>query len=120
MEPKLVGLRDLLIEAEELRLLTLREMMHVLTPLQAAQYTVAAFEMAMAVRKLGDQEREMYSGDSSPRKAANTIWELAAQGHTLELQEELKRGKDPSGADYEGRTPLVSHSSPLDFLLSHN
>lgn len=58
MEPKLVELRDLLIAAEELWLRILWEMMHILTPLQAAQYSVTAFEMAMAVRKLGDQEQE--------------------------------------------------------------
>lgn len=58
MGTKLVELRDLLIEAEELRLRTLWEMMHILTPIQAAQYSLAAFEMAMAVRKLGDQERD--------------------------------------------------------------
>ncbi|CAM6091404.1 unnamed protein product [Calypogeia fissa] len=123
MEPKLVQLRDLLIESEELRLRTLREMMQILTPLQAAQYTVAAFEMAMAVRKLGDQEREMYGRDISPiTTGPKTIWELASQGQMSELQEALQKGVDPSAADYDGRTALhaaaaTGHTDAVTLLI---
>lgn len=84
MEPKLSGLRDLLVEAEKLRLQTLQELFAVLSPTQAAQYMVAAIEMTYAVRKLGEQVREA-QGDQC-------LW---SPGHTggLNIKEMLRVAK---------------------------
>jgi hypothetical protein len=109
MEPKLAGMRDIFVEAEKLRLRTLQELFTVLTPLQAAQYAVAALELAKALHKLGEELQEAHSGDANARSPANpgfNIWDLASQGDLGQLQEALNVGLDPSETDYEGRTPL--------------
>lgn len=70
MAPTLAGLRDLLIEAEKLRGETVQEMLNILRPFQAGQYALAAFEMAIAVQKLGNQkEGQSHSSEllSDPR-----------------------------------------------------
>lgn len=110
MEPKLAGLRDMFIEAEKLRLRTLQELLVVLTPIQAAQYTVAALEMVKAMHKLGEEFQEAHSGDTNVRSPANpglNIWDIASHGDVEQLREALDMGLDPSETDYEGRTPLV-------------
>jgi len=110
MEPKLAGLRDIFIEAEKLRLRTLQEVFLVLSPLQAAQYTVTALEMVKAMHKLGEKLQEAHSEDTNARSPANSglnIWDIASQGDVEHLQQALNMGLDPSETDYEGRTPLV-------------
>ena len=110
IEPKLAGLRDIFIEAEKLRLRTLQELFVVLSPIQAAQYTIAALEMVQAIHKLGEEFQEAHSGDANARSPGNpglNIWDIASQGDVEQLQEALGMGLDPSETDYEGRTPLV-------------
>lgn len=112
MEPKLAGMRDMFVEAEKLRLRTLQELFTLLTPLQAAQYAVAALELAKGLHKLGEELQEAHSGDANARSPANpgfNIWDLASQGDLGQLQEALNVGLDPSETDYEGRTPLVTN-----------
>ncbi|KAG0628855.1 hypothetical protein M758_1G057200 [Ceratodon purpureus] len=109
MEPKLAGLRDIFIEAEKLRLRTLQELFVVLSPIQAAQYTVAALEMVKAIHMLGEEFQEAHSGDANARSPGNpglNIWDIASQGDVGQLQEALDMGVNPSETDYEGRTPL--------------
>ncbi|KAJ7532787.1 hypothetical protein O6H91_13G020200 [Diphasiastrum complanatum] len=108
MEPKLASLRDLTVEAEQLRSQTVQEMLNILTATQAAQLIVAAFEMFLAVKKLGEDQYVLDSGGSDEinlKRAAN-VTELASQGDFSKLQESLKHGADPSVVDYDGRTPL--------------
>lgn len=110
MEPKLAGLCDIFIEAEKLRLRTLQELFIILSPIQAAQYTVAALEMVKAIHKLGEEFQDTHFGDANARSPGNpglNIWDIAAQGDLEQLQEALDLGLDPSETDYEGRTPLV-------------
>ena len=110
MEPKLLGLRDLFVEAENLRMRTLQDLFTLLSPVQAAQYTVAALEMTIAMRKLGDEVREAHSGDSKARpvgRPEKNLRDIASHGDVEELQEALDTGLDPSEADYDGRTALV-------------
>uniref|UniRef100_A0A7I4AG32 DOG1 domain-containing protein n=1 Tax=Physcomitrium patens TaxID=3218 RepID=A0A7I4AG32_PHYPA len=109
MEPKLTGLQDLFIEAEKLRLRTLQELFAVLSPIQAAQYIVAAIQVAKAFCKLGEQFQEAHSGDAngrSSRDSGSNVWDIAFQGDVKRLREALDMGLDPSDIDYEGRTPL--------------
>lgn len=106
MEPKLAGLRDLLAGAEKLRGETLRQMLNILRPAQAGQYALAAYEMTMAVKKLGNQRE---CNVQSARVALDTptnIRELASQGDANLVQKVLESGVDPSETDYDGRTPL--------------
>jgi hypothetical protein len=111
MESKLAGLRDLLIEAEKIRLQTLREMYQVLTPTQAAQYTVATFEMEIALRKLGKETRESNApGDMHPSSSGRgpiNLMEVTLRGDVAQLEEALVTGVDPSETDYNGQTALV-------------
>lgn len=53
MENKLASLHTLYMQATRLRLQTLQELQNLLTPMQAAQCVVAAFELAYAMRRLG-------------------------------------------------------------------
>ncbi|KAJ7515938.1 hypothetical protein O6H91_22G035100 [Diphasiastrum complanatum] len=108
MEPKLACLRDLLIEAEVLRFRTLEEMARILTAVQAAQFIVAAYELVVAVKNLGEQQRcsqTVMSKIGKCSKAAN-LQELASKGLIDELREALSNGANPSEADFDGRTPL--------------
>lgn len=110
IEPKLARLRDLFVEAENLRLKTLQDLFTLLSPVQAAQYTVAALEMAAAMRKLGDEVREAHSGDLKSRpqgRPEKNLRDIASHGDVEELQEALDTGLDPSEPDYDGRTALV-------------
>lgn len=109
IEPKLAGLRDLFVEAETLRLRTLQELFDVLSPIQAAQYAVAALEMAKAIHKLGAEFRNAHSGDVNARTSDNpglNIWDIACQGDVEKLQEAFNLGLNLSETDYDGRTPL--------------
>ncbi|KAH8936398.1 hypothetical protein BDL97_17G082300 [Sphagnum fallax] len=110
MESKLAGLRDLLIEAEKIRLQTLQEMYQVLTPVQAAQYTVATFEMEIALRKLGEETRESHApGDMHPSSSGRgpiNLMEVTLRGDVAQLEEALMTGVDPSETDYNGQTAL--------------
>lgn len=110
MKSKLVELRHLFIEAEKLRLQTLQELYSVLSSIQAAQYSVAALEMAKAIYKLGEIFQESHAGDANARSSGHpgvNIWEIASQGDVKKLREALDMCPDPSSTDYEGRTPLV-------------
>ena len=110
MEPKLTGLRDLFVEAEKLRLKTLQELFAILSPIQAAQYTVAALELIKAIQRLGGQFRDAYSGGANAQASGNpglNILDIASQGDLKQLQEALNMGLDVSERDYNGRTPLV-------------
>lgn len=116
MEPKLAGLRDIFIEAEKLRLRTLQELFVILSPIQAAQYTVSALEMVKAIHMLGEEFHEAHSGDANARSPGNSglnIWDIASQGDVGQLREALDMGLDPSETDYEGRTPLVCCFGPF-------
>lgn len=106
MEPKLAGLRDLLAEAEQLRGETIREMLNILRPIQAGQYALAAYEMTIAVQKLGNQREGNSHLATVPTGAPTNIRELASQGDFDRLQRALESGIDPSEPDYDGRTPL--------------
>ncbi|XP_024370995.1 uncharacterized protein [Physcomitrium patens] len=109
MKSKLVELRHLFIEAEKLRLQTLQELYSVLSSIQAAQYSVAALEMAKAIYKLGEIFQESHAGDANARSSGHpgvNIWEIASQGDVKKLREALDMCPDPSSTDYEGRTPL--------------
>ncbi|KAI5063429.1 hypothetical protein GOP47_0021976 [Adiantum capillus-veneris] len=106
MEPKLAGLRDLLAEAEQLRGETIQEMLQILRPIQAGQYALAAYEMTMAVRKLGNQREGKSHLAAVSSGAPTNIRELASQGDVDLLAKALETGVDPSEPDYDGRTPL--------------
>lgn len=106
MESKLAGLRDLLAEAEKLRGETIREILNILRPIQAGQYALAAYDMTMAVKKLGNQREGNIQSACVAGGAPTNIRELASQGDVNLLQKALETGVDPSEADYDGRTPL--------------
>ncbi|MCO5586249.1 hypothetical protein L7F22_040188 [Adiantum nelumboides] len=110
MEPKLAGLRDLLAEAEQLRGKTIQEMLQILRPIQSGQYALAAYEMTMAVRKLGNQREGKSQFAAVSSGAPTNIRELACQGDVDLLAKALETGVDPSEPDYDGRTPLVRRS----------
>ncbi|KAH6558291.1 hypothetical protein KP509_1Z070500 [Ceratopteris richardii] len=107
MEPKLADLRDLLAEAERLRGQTIQEILQILSPIQAGQYALAAYEMTMAVRMLGKQRDIRTHIVAVPGGTPINIRQLASQGDVDLLAEALDSGIDPSEADYDGRTPLV-------------
>ena len=104
IEPKLASLSDLLLEAEELRGNTLQELLNIFTPIQSGQYALAAYEMAMAIQKLGIQREDAISGNGLT--SAN-VREFASQGDVNNLRKALEVIIDPSEPDYDGRTPLV-------------
>ncbi|MCO5561198.1 hypothetical protein L7F22_014819 [Adiantum nelumboides] len=54
MDSKLASLRTLYMQANGLRLQTLQELQNLLTPIQAAQCVVAAFELSYALKNLED------------------------------------------------------------------
>eukprot|EP00250_Pteridium_aquilinum_P019356 c24396_g1_i1 orf=645-2039(+) len=123
IEPKLAGLRDLLAEAEQLRGETIREMLTILKPIQAGQYALAAYEMTMAVRKLGNQREANRRSASVPGGAPTNIRELASQGDANLLRKALESGVNPSEADYDGRTPLhlaasEGHTDCISLLIN--
>lgn len=124
MEPKLLKLRDLFVEAENLRLRTLQDIFTLLNPVQAAQYTVAALEMTIAMRKLGDEVQEAHSGDLKARPLGRpdmNLRDIASHGDVEELQDALDAGLDPSEPDYDGRTALVclvkKYNPPISLLV---
>eukprot|EP00897_Mesotaenium_endlicherianum_P000682 jgi/Mesen1/10614/ME000088S10108 len=51
---KLSELQELLVEANAVRMRTLRHMMDILNPVQGAQYIIAAAELRMAIRHVGE------------------------------------------------------------------
>lgn len=105
IEPKLASLRDLLVEAQNLREETMREMLNILRPVQAGQYVLAAYEMSVAVQNLGNQKEGQMPSVLSSAVPMN-IREAASQGDAQSLQRALDSGVDPSEPDYDGRTPL--------------
>lgn len=106
MEPKLAGLRDLLVEAEKLRAESVWEMLDILKPIQAGQYALAAYEMAIALQKLGNQREKHVLPSVLSSTVPSNIREIASQGDVQWLQKALESGIDPSESDYDGRTPL--------------
>ncbi|KAJ7559420.1 hypothetical protein O6H91_04G084300 [Diphasiastrum complanatum] len=72
IEAKLNGLRDIMVKAELLRSQTVAAIIDILTPIQAAQYAVAALEMTTAVKKLGSQQLDAthLSTDPLPNDAS--------------------------------------------------
>ncbi|XP_024522828.1 protein DOG1-like 3 [Selaginella moellendorffii] len=114
MEPKLAYLRDIVLEAEELRLRAADELVQILTPLQAVQYAVTALELGIAVRKLGV---------SAALSQHQCIRGSALEGNVNTLRKVLARGADPSAADSDGRTALhmaasKGHSECVDMLIN--
>jgi hypothetical protein len=109
IEPKLASLSDLLLEAEDLRGEALQGLLDILNPLQAGQYVVAAYEMAMAIQNLGNQRSDSINAWNVPAYTNGVkITELASQGDHISLQKALDGYMvDPSEPDYDGRTPLV-------------
>ena len=103
IEPKLAS-SDLLLDAEELRGNTLQELLNIFTPIQSGQYALAAYEMAMAIQKLGIQREDAISGNSL---TSTNVREFASQGDAINLQKALECILDPSEPDYDGRTSLV-------------
>eukprot|EP00246_Nothoceros_aenigmaticus_P005258 TRINITY_DN17172_c0_g1_i1.p1 TRINITY_DN17172_c0_g1~~TRINITY_DN17172_c0_g1_i1.p1 ORF type:complete len:470 (+),score=88.21 TRINITY_DN17172_c0_g1_i1:192-1601(+) len=112
--PKLAVLRKLVAQAESLRSRALREIIDILTPVQAGQYTVATFEFAIALRKLGQQpqaaeassiEQASYADESEELQA------LATQGDVDMLCKALQLGVNLSAAGFTGRAPL--HAAAL-------
>ncbi|KAH7445947.1 hypothetical protein KP509_01G030100 [Ceratopteris richardii] len=108
MEPKLASLRDIFAEAEQLRGETIQEMLRILRPIQAGQYALAAYEMTMAVQKLGDKREGRAQLQALVHVSRSNIRELASQGNVDLLTKALQSGLDPSETDYDGRTPLDS------------
>ncbi|BBN00359.1 hypothetical protein MPTK1_1g28510 [Marchantia polymorpha subsp. ruderalis] len=53
VDEKVKGLEDLCHDADRLRCDTLKKMLKILTPVQAAQYLVAAAQLQMAIRRIG-------------------------------------------------------------------
>ncbi len=53
MDEKLKALEELVIDADDVRNRTLKEMVQILNPVQAAQYLVAAAQIQVAIRHLG-------------------------------------------------------------------
>lgn len=109
--PKLAVLRELVAQAESLRSFALRAIIDILTPVQAGQYTIATFEFAIALRKLGQQPptpevSALESNGSSD--SSDELQEFASQGNVEMLCQALKRRVDISSAGFFGRTPLVT------------
>jgi hypothetical protein len=53
MDEKVKVLEELVIDADDVRNRTLKEMVQILNPVQAAQYLVAAAQIQVAIRHLG-------------------------------------------------------------------
>ncbi|KAJ7522553.1 hypothetical protein O6H91_18G017400 [Diphasiastrum complanatum] len=62
IDSKIENLRELLKHAEKLRLQTLQELFNLLTPVQSAKCSIAAFELVSALKTLNTTQ----SGDSLP------------------------------------------------------
>eukprot|EP00850_Spirogloea_muscicola_P010093 SM000058S18523 [mRNA] locus=s58:286526:286945:- [translate_table: standard] len=61
IDSKVRDLEALLVDADALRLGTLRSILEVFTTVQSAQYLVAAAELVMAVRKVGMSKQAAYA-----------------------------------------------------------
>lgn len=63
-DEKLKTMEELLMEADRLRLSTLKEMLKILNPLQGAQYLTAAAQMQITIKKFGeDSAKSRSEGD---------------------------------------------------------
>lgn len=61
IENKLKSLEALLLDADNLRLYTLQNMLSILSPLQAAQYLVATAQLQIMMRQIGEQKQALGS-----------------------------------------------------------
>jgi hypothetical protein len=64
IDDKVKGLEELVLEADDVRYSTLKEILHILNPVQAAQYLVAAAQIHIAIRHLGVKQNGTHQDDN--------------------------------------------------------
>lgn len=94
MQPKLAALRDLLVEAEKLRGQTIGEMVNILRSIQAGQYALAAYEMSIAVQKLGNHREGHSLLSELSNDVPTNITDVASQDDVQDFQKTIGSGLD--------------------------
>ncbi|KAJ7520144.1 hypothetical protein O6H91_20G068800 [Diphasiastrum complanatum] len=102
VEGKIADLRDLLVEADNLRLQTLHELSTVLDPVQAAKCIIAAFELGYAIKTLkGSLSKGNIRFDGMIEKTCLSEEDLLKGRETSRFQ---AKGSNISGMGCRGST----------------